>query len=229
MPRLCTLQSSSTLFSFNAHVRASAHNDEGSIASNSATTCTSCARTERWIPRPSPTLFLPCSTRSGSAICPSSSSFSASCAGGVPFFVCLVVLTPHSRGLGHDRFGPYFVEPVICGLSGPDNKPFIAAMDLIGAPLLAKDSVVAGTCSEALYGMTESLWKPDLVRPQLLLAHRRRRHQTLTPLRAPRLNRNPMICSRPSLRFCFRPSTEMRSAVGVLLSTLCTHNVHFTS
>jgi 20S proteasome subunit beta 3 len=68
----------------------------------------------------------------------------------------------------HERFGPYFVEPVICGLSGPDNKPFIAAMDLIGAPLLAKDSVVAGTCSEALYGMTESLWKPDLVRPCLL-------------------------------------------------------------
>jgi hypothetical protein len=67
------------------------------------------------------------------------------------------------------RFGPYFVEPVICGLSGPDNTPFIAAMDLIGAPLLAKDSVVAGTCSEALYGMTESLWKPDLVRPASML------------------------------------------------------------
>lgn len=67
-----------------------------------------------------------------------------------------------STMLYEKRFGPYFVEPVICGLSGPDNKPFIAAMDLIGAPLLAKDSVVAGTCSEALYGMTESLWKPDL-------------------------------------------------------------------
>jgi len=37
-------------------------------------------------------------------------------------------------------------------------------MDLIGAPLLATDTVVAGTCSEALYGMAESLWKPDLVR-----------------------------------------------------------------
>jgi len=60
------------------------------------------------------------------------------------------------------RFGPYFVEPVICGLSGPNNKPFISAMDLIGAPLLATDTVVAGTCSEALYGMAESLWKPDL-------------------------------------------------------------------
>jgi len=60
------------------------------------------------------------------------------------------------------RFGPYFVEPVVCGLTGPNNEPFISAMDLIGAPLLAKDCVVAGTCAEALYGMTESLYKPDL-------------------------------------------------------------------
>eukprot|EP01087_Luapelamoeba_hula_P003258 TRINITY_DN13061_c0_g1_i1.p1 TRINITY_DN13061_c0_g1~~TRINITY_DN13061_c0_g1_i1.p1 ORF type:complete len:206 (-),score=22.98 TRINITY_DN13061_c0_g1_i1:86-703(-) len=60
------------------------------------------------------------------------------------------------------RFGPYFVEPVIAGLSGPDNEPFICATDLIGAPLLAKDCVVAGTCSEALYGMCESLYKENM-------------------------------------------------------------------
>ena len=62
-----------------------------------------------------------------------------------------------------NSFGPYFVEPVICGLSGPENKPFISAMDLIGAPLLAKDCVLAGTCGESLYGMCESLYRPDLV------------------------------------------------------------------
>jgi 20S proteasome subunit beta 3 len=59
------------------------------------------------------------------------------------------------------RFGPWFVEPVIAGL-GADNTPFISAMDLIGAPLFAKDAVLAGTCTEALFGMCESLWKPDL-------------------------------------------------------------------
>jgi 20S proteasome subunit beta 3 len=31
------------------------------------------------------------------------------------------------------RFGPYFIEPVIAGLtSGPNPKPFIASTDLIG-------------------------------------------------------------------------------------------------
>jgi len=67
-----------------------------------------------------------------------------------------------STMLYEKRFGPYFVEPVICGLSGPDNKPFISAMDLIGAPLLAHDCVVSGTCAESLYGMCESLYRPDL-------------------------------------------------------------------
>eukprot|EP00005_Dracoamoeba_jomungandri_P005227 CAMPEP_0174261678 /NCGR_PEP_ID=MMETSP0439-20130205/11805_1 /TAXON_ID=0 /ORGANISM="Stereomyxa ramosa, Strain Chinc5" /LENGTH=205 /DNA_ID=CAMNT_0015346203 /DNA_START=42 /DNA_END=659 /DNA_ORIENTATION=- len=66
-----------------------------------------------------------------------------------------------SNMLYERRFAPYFVEPVICGLSGPDNTPFIAAYDLIGAALLNVSSVVAGTCAESLYGMCESLYKPD--------------------------------------------------------------------
>jgi len=61
------------------------------------------------------------------------------------------------------RFGPYFVEPVVCGLEGPNNKPFICAMDLIGAGLFAEDFVLCGsTSSEALYGMCESLYKPNM-------------------------------------------------------------------
>eukprot|EP01134_Creolimax_fragrantissima_P007565 CFRG7565T1 len=59
------------------------------------------------------------------------------------------------------RFGPYFIEPVIAGLDSED-KPFIAAMDLLGCENITKDFVVAGTCADALYGMCESLWEPDL-------------------------------------------------------------------
>ena len=62
------------------------------------------------------------------------------------------------------RFGPYFVEPVIAGLDPKTNEPFIAAMDLIGCPMETDDFVVSGTCTEQLYGMCESLWRPDMVR-----------------------------------------------------------------
>jgi len=59
------------------------------------------------------------------------------------------------------RFGPYFAEPVICGLDG--EKPFICAMDLIGAPLFAEDFVLAGSSSaEAMYGVCETLYRPNL-------------------------------------------------------------------
>eukprot|EP01090_Pellita_catalonica_P003388 TRINITY_DN13053_c0_g1_i1.p1 TRINITY_DN13053_c0_g1~~TRINITY_DN13053_c0_g1_i1.p1 ORF type:complete len:205 (+),score=23.37 TRINITY_DN13053_c0_g1_i1:32-646(+) len=66
-----------------------------------------------------------------------------------------------SSTLYERRFGPYFVEPIVAGLE-PNGEPFISAMDFFGAPLFTKDSVVAGTCSEALYGMCESLYKPDM-------------------------------------------------------------------
>eukprot|EP01119_Soliformovum_irregulare_P005326 TRINITY_DN1709_c0_g1_i1.p1 TRINITY_DN1709_c0_g1~~TRINITY_DN1709_c0_g1_i1.p1 ORF type:complete len:207 (+),score=46.51 TRINITY_DN1709_c0_g1_i1:58-678(+) len=73
-----------------------------------------------------------------------------------------------SMMLYEKRFGPYFVEPVIMGLDGPDEKPFISAMDLIGAPLLAEDFVLAGSsASEALYGVCESLYRPNLEADEL--------------------------------------------------------------
>lgn len=59
------------------------------------------------------------------------------------------------------RFGPYFTEPIVAGL-GKDGAPFISAMDLIGAPVEAEDFVVSGTCTNNLYGMCESLYRPDL-------------------------------------------------------------------
>jgi 20S proteasome subunit beta 3 len=67
-----------------------------------------------------------------------------------------------SSTLYEKRFGPWFVEPVICGLEGKDNEPFVCSQDLIGAVSYSNCFVVAGTCQEALYGMCESLWKPDL-------------------------------------------------------------------
>ena len=61
------------------------------------------------------------------------------------------------------RFGPFFVEPVVAGLDTKTQAPYIATMDLIGCPMETKDFVVGGTCTEQLYGMCESLWKPDMV------------------------------------------------------------------
>lgn len=60
------------------------------------------------------------------------------------------------------RFGPYFVEPVIAGIDQHTGKPFISSMDLIGCPMETDDFVLAGTAGEQMYGMAESLWKPDL-------------------------------------------------------------------
>eukprot|EP00164_Ancoracysta_twista_P000782 GFYU01001026.1.p1 GENE.GFYU01001026.1~~GFYU01001026.1.p1 ORF type:complete len:224 (-),score=45.08 GFYU01001026.1:185-811(-) len=63
------------------------------------------------------------------------------------------------------RFGPYFVEPAICGLEDTEtekNVPFICTTDLIGAQCRAKDFVVVGTASEALYGTCETMYAPDL-------------------------------------------------------------------
>eukprot|EP01111_Echinosteliopsis_oligospora_P018633 TRINITY_DN866_c0_g1_i1.p1 TRINITY_DN866_c0_g1~~TRINITY_DN866_c0_g1_i1.p1 ORF type:complete len:206 (-),score=57.50 TRINITY_DN866_c0_g1_i1:34-651(-) len=60
------------------------------------------------------------------------------------------------------RFGPFFSEPVIAGLEGPENKPYITAMDLLGAPVDAHDFVMSGTCTPAMYGMCETLYRPNL-------------------------------------------------------------------
>mmetsp|Transcript_11108 Transcript_11108/g.13399 ORF Transcript_11108/g.13399 Transcript_11108/m.13399 type:complete len:205 (+) Transcript_11108:41-655(+) len=59
------------------------------------------------------------------------------------------------------RFGPYFTEPVVAGLD-ENNQPFLSAMDLIGAPVSTSDFVVAGTCTPNLYGMCETMYRPDM-------------------------------------------------------------------
>lgn len=52
---------------------------------------------------------------------------------------------------------------MIAGLTA-DNKPFLSSMDCLGCEMMTKDFVVAGTMEDALYGMCESLYRPDLVR-----------------------------------------------------------------
>eukprot|EP00727_Mastigamoeba_balamuthi_P010320 m51a1_g5910 putative cg11981-pa (208) ;mRNA; r:9969-10685 len=64
------------------------------------------------------------------------------------------------------RFGPYFTEPIVAGID-PQGKPYLAGMDLIGAPVFAQDFVAAGTGIEGLCGTCESLWRPALNPEQL--------------------------------------------------------------
>lgn len=59
------------------------------------------------------------------------------------------------------RFGPWFIEPVVAGLD-EHNVPYVCSMDTIGCMNEAEDFVVAGTASDQLYGMCESLYEPDL-------------------------------------------------------------------
>lgn len=67
-----------------------------------------------------------------------------------------------SNMLYEKRFGPFFVEPVIAGLTPVTFEPYVCNMDLIGCPNEPDDFVVSGTCSEQLYGMCEALWEPDM-------------------------------------------------------------------
>ena len=71
------------------------------------------------------------------------------------------------------RFGPFFVEPIIAGLTPVEVKaddgslsthyePYITAMDLIGAGVDTTDFVVGGTSSEELYGVCEAMYRPGL-------------------------------------------------------------------
>jgi len=76
-------------------------------------------------------------------------------------------LTAMTSGLLYEkRFGYYFTEPVIAGLD-EDNKPFIASMDLIGNTTLPEDFCVCGSGEEQVFGMCETLWKPDMTPDEL--------------------------------------------------------------
>jgi len=91
-------------------------------------------------------------------------------------FTRLVSSTLYER-----RFGPWFISPVVAGLSVTSANaggalgvaaeaekdtqkvvPYIATMDLIGCIEAAKDFVVSGTAADKLFGVAEGLWEPDL-------------------------------------------------------------------
>lgn len=59
------------------------------------------------------------------------------------------------------------MEPVVAGIDHFTEKPYIASMDLIGCVMESDDFVVGGTCTEQLYGMCETLWEENMVRPWL--------------------------------------------------------------
>jgi len=97
-----------------------------------------------------------------------------------------------SSMLYEKRFGPFFVEPIVAGLEivsnkekekekktekdsetdekfvenaekgDPQYRPFICAMDLIGAPVYNTEFLVGGTANEQLYGICEALYRPNL-------------------------------------------------------------------
>jgi len=66
-----------------------------------------------------------------------------------------------SQMLYEKRFSPWFCEPVIAGLD-ETGKPYVSCSDLIGAECFTDDFAVAGTSSENLYGMCESLYRPNM-------------------------------------------------------------------
>ncbi|VDN59104.1 unnamed protein product [Dracunculus medinensis] len=73
-----------------------------------------------------------------------------------------VAATMISNLLYRQRFGNYFIEPIVAGLDPVTNKPFICSMDVIGNINQAKDFVASGTGSEYLLGICEGFWHADM-------------------------------------------------------------------
>lgn len=66
-----------------------------------------------------------------------------------------------SNMLYEKRFGPYFINPVVAGLTA-DAKPVLCVMDVLGCTTTCEDFVCTGTAEEQAYGLCETLWKPDM-------------------------------------------------------------------
>jgi len=72
-----------------------------------------------------------------------------------------------SAMLYEKRFGPFFCEPIIAGLEF-FNKPFICSIDSLGSIETSNNFTCIGSLSNALLGIAESVWKPDLEPDELL-------------------------------------------------------------
>ena len=77
---------------------------------------------------------------------------------GVPWML------PWNRDLAEDHGRLLLDEAREGGRAGldDDGKPFLSGMDLIGAPVYTDDFVVSGTATGNMYGMCETLYKPDM-------------------------------------------------------------------
>ncbi|KAL3922051.1 MAG: hypothetical protein SGILL_002416 [Bacillariaceae sp.] len=62
----------------------------------------------------------------------------------------------------------YFVEPLVVGLMERTRRPFLCAMDMIGAQSFSTSFICAGAASKSLYGTAEALWKPKLEAKELV-------------------------------------------------------------
>lgn len=58
------------------------------------------------------------------------------------------------------RFGYYFIQPVVAGFH--EGQPYVCGMDNIGCLSSNGQFAMAGTASEQMVGMCESMWKPDM-------------------------------------------------------------------
>lgn len=62
----------------------------------------------------------------------------------------------------------YYVEPLVVGLTEKTRKPFLCAMDMIGAQSFSKSFICSGAASTSLYGTAEALWRPNMTQKELL-------------------------------------------------------------
>ena len=73
--------------------------------------------------------------------------------------------------------GMFYVEPLVVGLiprltddGKPSLRPFLCAMDMIGAQSFSSSFVCSGVASQSLYGTAEAFWRPDLEPNELVEA-----------------------------------------------------------
>ncbi len=120
----------------------------------------------------------------------------------------------------YPRFGPYFVEPIVAGLDPKTAEPFLSTCDLIGNVSVCKDFAVIGTANEQLYGMCETLWRPNMVRKKdsLEVFLFKICNNSIIFLK---IWRSLKIYSSRLLKPWWTPSTEMPIRVGVPLYTSC--------
>jgi 20S proteasome subunit beta 3 len=86
-----------------------------------------------------------------------------------------------SHVLYNRRQAPYYVEPLIVGLTEVNQRtttpetsdskcyvPFLCSMDCIGAKSVSQAFVCAGAAADSIFGTAEALWKPDLEQDELV-------------------------------------------------------------